>query len=70
MDLLNTAILEAELVNVPMVKENGTTEDGKVKFNKGISIKLAPPPQMALIQNAKIVASSNNEIDEIISFVI
>ena len=28
MDLLNTAILEAELVNVPMVKENGTTEDG------------------------------------------
>ena len=52
---LKTAIREAELLKVPTVKENGTTDEGKIKFNKGIKIKLAPPPQIALIQNATTV---------------
>jgi len=67
---LNTATLEAKLINVPMVKENGTTEEGKIKFSSGINIRLAPPPQMALIQNAKIVANSNSAIFKIIFFLI
>ena len=53
-NFLNTTILEAELVNVPIVKEKGTKEVGSNKFNTGINIRLAPPPQIALIQNATI----------------
>ncbi len=63
---LNTAILEAELVNVPTVKEKGTTEVGNNKLSTGINIKLAPPPQIALIQNAKIAPKKSNEILKII----
>ena len=62
MDFLKTAILETELENVPIVNEKGIKEDGKIKFKSGIKIKLAPPPQIALIQNAKIVARSNSDI--------
>lgn len=61
MDPLNTAILEAELENVPMVNENGTTEEGRIKFNAGIRIKLAPPPQIALSQKATMVERSNRD---------
>jgi hypothetical protein len=61
-DFLKTAILDVELENVPIVNEKGMTEEGKIKFKSGIKIKLAPPPQMALIQNAKIVARSNSAI--------
>src|SRR5690606_19543925 len=67
-DFLNTAILEAELENVPIVKAKGTTEEGKIKFRSGINNKLAPPPQIALIQKAIIVAMSNNDIFKIIFF--
>ena len=67
-DFLNTAILEAELVNVPIVKAKGITDEGKIKFSSGISIKLAPPPQIALIQNAIIVAKNNSDIFKIIFF--
>ena len=66
---LNTAILEAELEKVPIVNANGITEEGKIKFNIGIKIKLAPPPEMALIQKAIIVARNNRDIIEIIFFV-
>lgn len=59
MDLLNTAMREAELEHVPMVKENGTTEEGRIKFSSGIRIKLAPPPQIALIQKATTVARNS-----------
>ena len=67
-DFLNTAILDAELVNVPIVKANGTTDEGKSKFSIGMSIKLAPPPQIALIQNATTVAPNNSTIFKIILF--
>lgn len=50
MCFLKTTILDAELVNVPIVNENGTTDVGKSKFKMGIRIRLAPPPQIALIQ--------------------
>ena len=53
-DFLKTTILEAELVTVPTVNENGTSEVGRSKFKIGIKIKLAPPPQIALIQKATI----------------
>ena len=59
---LKTAIREAELLKVPTVKENGTTDEGKIKFNKGIKIKLAPPPQIALIQNATTVPKKSKRI--------
>ncbi len=52
---LKTAILDAELVNVPIVNENGTTDVGSNKFSIGIRIKLAPPPAIALSQKATIV---------------
>ena len=65
-NFLNTAILDAELVNVPIVNENGTTEVGKSKFRTGIKIKLAPPPQIALIQNAKIAPKKRSPIFNII----
>ena len=65
-DSLKTTILDAELVNVPIVNENGITAGGKVKFRIGIKIKLAPPPQMALSQNAKIVARNIKVILKII----
>jgi len=67
-DFLNTAILDAELVNVPIVKAKGITDEGKIKFSSGINIKLAPPPQIALIQNAIIVAKNNSAIFKIIFF--
>ena len=66
---LNTAILEAELENVPMVNANGITGEGKIKFKMGIKIKLAPPPEMALIQKAIIVARNNRDIFKIIFFI-
>ena len=59
-DFLKAAIREAELVKVPIVKENGTTDVGIIKLRIGISIKLAPPPQIALIQNATIAPKNNN----------
>lgn len=52
---LKTAIREAELAKVPTVRENGTTDGGNSTFNMGISIKLAPPPEIALIQNDRMV---------------
>ena len=58
---LNTAILETELVKVPIVNENGTTEVGNNKLRIGIKIKLAPPPQIALNQKA-IMVPKNNKI--------
>lgn len=68
MCFLNTAILEAELVNVPIVREKGTTEVGNKVFKIGISIKLAPPPQMALIQKAIMVATKRNTIFKTINY--
>ncbi len=59
---LNTTILEAELVKVPIVNEKGTTDEGNSKLSIGISIRLAPPPQIALTQNANIVPINSNEI--------
>jgi len=56
---LKTAILDAELVNVPIVSENGTTEVGKRRFKSGMRIRLAPPPQIALSQKAKTVPKNN-----------
>ena len=56
---LKTAILDIELEKVPKVKENGTKELGRKRFNIGISIKLAPPPQIVLIQNATILPKNN-----------
>jgi len=64
---LKTTILDAELVNVPIVNENGTTEVGRSKFKIGIRIRLAPPPQIALIQKATIVPR-NNRVNFIIIF--
>ncbi len=55
-------ILDAELVKVPTVKENGMTDVGKSQFSNGTKIKLAPPPQIALIQNAIIVAPKSNMV--------
>ena len=52
---LKTTILETELVNVPIVNEKGMTDEGNIKFKRGIRIRLAPPPQIALIQKATIV---------------
>jgi len=52
---LKTIILDTELVNVPIVNENGINDEGNIKFNKGIRIRLAPPPHMALIQKATMV---------------
>lgn len=65
----NTAILEAELENVPIVNENGITEEGKIKFKIGIKIKLAPPPEIALIQKAISVARNNSIIIRNIIFI-
>ena len=62
MCFLKTAIREAELAKVPIVKEKGTTEVGSKRLRTGIKIKLAPPPQIALIQNAKIVPAKSNKI--------
>lgn len=55
MCFLKTAIRDTELVKVPIVKEKGTTELGINRLRTGIKIRLAPPPQIALIQNARIV---------------
>lgn len=66
MCLLKTTILEAELEKVPIVNEKGTIEAGSNKFNIGIRIRLAPPPQIALTQNAAIVAKNNKKIFPII----
>lgn len=44
--------LEAELVNVPMDIAAGTWTIGNIRPRIGISIRPAPPPQMALIENA------------------
>lgn len=63
---LKTTILDAELVKVPMVKEKGTTDVGKSKFKIGITIKLAPPPQIALIQKAIIVTKNKSNVFKII----
>ncbi|MCS3869863.1 hypothetical protein J3D55_002779 [Chryseobacterium ginsenosidimutans] len=61
---MKTAILETELVKVPMVKEKGTTELGRIKFKIGINSKLAPPPQIALIQNAIMVSDEKkNDVE-------
>lgn len=68
MCFLKTTILDAELVNVPIVNENGTTDVGKSKFKMGIRIRLAPPPQIALIQKASIVPRNNRVIFIIIVF--
>jgi hypothetical protein len=65
---LKTAILDTELVNVPTVRENGTTEAGNKRFRIGIRMRLAPPPQMALSQNAKMVPK-NNKTTSIIIFI-
>lgn len=65
--LLNTAILEAELVKVPIVREKGTNDVGNSRFKIGIRIRLAPPPQIALIQNASIVPANKKTIFKIIS---
>ncbi|GGF10528.1 hypothetical protein GCM10010984_29530 [Chishuiella changwenlii] len=65
---LKTAILDTELVNVPIVSEKGTTDVGNSKLRIGISIRLAPPPQIALNQNAKIVPVNNNIKFKIIFF--
>lgn len=62
MDFLNTTIREAELAKVPMVNENGITETGKNKFSIGSKIRLAPPPQMALTQNAITVTKKRRMI--------
>jgi hypothetical protein len=63
---LKTAILDTELVKVPIVNENGTTELGNNKLNIGIRMRLAPPPQMALSQKAKIVPENKRIIFKII----
>lgn len=63
---LNTTIREAELENVPTVNEKGTSEVGSRILRIGTKIKLAPPPHIALIQKAKIVANSRSEIFRII----
>ena len=60
-------IRDAELAKVPTVRENGTTDVGKSQFSNGTKIKLAPPPQIALIQNAIIVAKKSNVMFKIIS---
>ena len=52
MCFLKTTIRETELATVPVVSVNGTTEAGSMRFRTGIRTRLAPPPQMALIQNA------------------
>lgn len=57
---LNTTILEAELVKVPMVREKGTKAGANRRLRTGIKIRLAPPPQMALIQKEAIVAKKSN----------
>jgi hypothetical protein len=44
------------------------TELGKIRLRIGIKIKLAPPPQIALIQNATTVPSKSNIILEIIGY--
>ena len=66
---LNTTIREAELVKVPIVKEKGTKDAGKSRLSMGIKIKLAPPPQIALIQNAKIVPKKSKIIFKVIFFI-
>lgn len=62
MCFLKTAIRDTELVNVPIVRENGTTEAGNKRLRIGIKMRLAPPPQMALSQNAKMVPKNNKII--------
>ncbi|MFM9598064.1 hypothetical protein ACKI1O_53370, partial [Streptomyces scabiei] len=57
---LKITIREAELAKVPTVSEKGTTEVGKSQFSNGTKIKLAPPPHMALIQNAAIVIKKSS----------
>ena len=61
-DFRKAAIREAELVKVPIVNENGTTDVGIIKLSIGIRIKLAPPPQIALIQKANIAPRNNMKI--------
>lgn len=63
---LKTAIRDTELVKVPIVKEKGTTELGINRLRTGIKIRLAPPPQIALIQNARIVPKNKSAILNII----
>ena len=44
--------LEAELVNVPIDIAAGTWTTGNISPSIGMSIRPAPPPQIALIENA------------------
>ena len=67
-DFRKATILEAELVKVPTVNENGTRDVGIIRFRIGIKIKLAPPPQIALIQNAKIAPTNKRKIVITITF--
>ena len=62
MAFLNTTVREAELVNVPVVRENGMTEVGKMLFSSGIRIRLVPPPQIVLIQKANIATKRRSVI--------
>ncbi len=69
MCFLKKYILEAELVNVPIVKATGIAVEVNNNESMGINTKLAPPPQMALIQKATMVATKSNRILKItISF--
>ncbi|HQG38026.1 MAG TPA: hypothetical protein PLK15_02760, partial [Chitinophagales bacterium] len=58
----NTTILDAELVNVPMVSAKGTTDACSSTLSSGNNIKLAPPPHIALIQKANMVDINNRLI--------
>ncbi|GMV52651.1 MAG: hypothetical protein AMXMBFR68_04430 [Ignavibacteria bacterium] len=60
MFFLNTTILEIELDTVPTVSENGITETGSTRLSAGSIIRLAPPPHIALIQNARTVPTNRN----------
>ena len=62
MCFLKTAIRDAELENVPTVKEKGTKDVGNIKLRIGINIKLAPPPQIAEIQKATTVPNNKRII--------
>ena len=66
MCFLNTAILDAELVKVPIVNEKGTTEVGSNRFRIGTNMRLAPPPHIALSQKARIVPENKRTIFKII----
>lgn len=62
MCFLKTTILDAELVNVPIVNENGTTDVGKSKFKMGIRIRLAPTATNSTHPKASIVPRNNRVI--------